>query len=96
MADHFNAPNFPITFTDLAAWSLKAIQDESLYGTYPYVQPVAKDWLAGFNAMMKPTIDKVAVPVTETTQGVTKPVTEKTDMVVEGLARGGNESESKP
>lgn len=96
VADHFNAPNLPITFADLAAWSLKAIQDESLYGTFPYVQPEGKDLLAGFNAMMKPAVDKVAVPVSNTTQGVTKPVTEKTDMVVEGLTRGGNEAESKP
>ena len=96
IADHFNAPNFPITFVDLAAWSLKAIQDESLYGTFPYLQQESKDLLAGFNARTKPLVDKVAAPITGATQAVTKPVTEKIDLVVEGLARGGNEAESKP
>ena len=38
-ADHDNATNSPISFHDLAEWSLKAIQDESLYGTFPYVVP---------------------------------------------------------
>lgn len=96
VADHFSPPNFPITFADLAAWSLKAIQDESLYGTFPYPQPEGKDLLAGFNARTKPAADKVVVPITGVTQAVAKPVTEKTDMLVEGLARGGNEAESKP
>ena len=31
-------PMTPVTFKDLAAFSLKAIKDESLYGTYPFVQ----------------------------------------------------------
>ena len=44
--DHFNGTLFATTFYDLAQWSLKAIQDPSLYGTYPYVVHREKDLLA--------------------------------------------------
>ncbi|CAB9505292.1 NmrA-like family [Seminavis robusta] len=44
-ADHFSPTNFAITFSDLAIWSLKAIQDSSLYGTFPFVVPIDQDIL---------------------------------------------------
>ena len=31
-------PMTPVAFKDLAAFSLKALKDESLYGTYPFVK----------------------------------------------------------
>lgn len=37
VADHGKGAMSPVTFYDLAAWSLKAIKNESLYGTFPYV-----------------------------------------------------------
>jgi NAD(P)H-binding len=49
-ADHFSPTYGSITFYDLADWSLKAIQDSSLYGTFPYVVPIAKDLLASNTA----------------------------------------------
>ncbi|CAB9498924.1 expressed unknown protein [Seminavis robusta] len=44
-ADHFSSTNFPITLADLAVWTLKALQDSSLYGTFPFVVPVDQDIL---------------------------------------------------
>lgn len=49
-ADHFSGTYGSITFYDLAAFTLKALQDPSLYGTYPYVVPVGKDLLASDTA----------------------------------------------
>jgi nucleoside-diphosphate-sugar epimerase len=46
-ADHFGGTYGYVAFYDLADWTLnKAMQDPSLYGTYPFVVPVDKDLLA--------------------------------------------------
>jgi hypothetical protein len=41
VADHDKKPMSAITYKALAAFTLEAVKDESLYGTYPYAYPVA-------------------------------------------------------
>lgn len=85
VADHHDYPNFPITYYDLAVWSLKAIKDDKLYGTFPYIQHVGKNLLERLNKKAEPAIETVVQPITNAGQAVGKPVTETTDKVVEGL-----------
>lgn len=85
VADFHDHPNFPITFYDLAVWSLKAIQDDKLYGTFPYIQQQGKNLLEGLNKKAEPAITTVVQPITDAGQAVAKPVTGTTDMLVEGM-----------
>ena len=39
VADHDNIPSGAITFQGLAVFSVNALKDPSLYGTYPFVAP---------------------------------------------------------
>lgn len=88
-ADHFTSTHFKVSSYDLAVWSLKAIQDKSLYGTFPYVQPEGRDLLRGMTKKTEPMANRVVQPETQGTQRATQPFTKTTDVAVEQLARGG-------
>lgn len=86
-ADHFSSSNFSITFYDLAVWSLKAIQDQSLYGTYPFVVPVDKNHTENIQPKIDSVANPVVQPVEKGTKAVTQPVTEKMDKAMDPVTK---------
>lgn len=84
-ADYFSSTNFAITFHDLAVWSLAAIQDEAIYGKFPFVVPVDKDHMEAYQPSIDKVVDPVAKPINKGVEKMKPGITEPLDRAIDPI-----------